>query len=279
MQRYKEDCFLTQVKKRKLIFSCFYYFSKKKMRLYLDSNRYIETNNGKDLSISLINSEQNVRAWYVDPPRFEPVRANGFVGSVAEGGGVNFRDVYFNPHGHGTHTECLGHITEEVYSINQYLHTFFFSAYVISVEPSKKQVNSTEDLLITAEHLRGIEHLKTEALIIRSLPNVINKKQTNYSSTNPPYLDLDMIPILEKMGVKHLLIDLPSVDREEDGGVLAFHHAFWQVPENPQFDKTISEMVFVPNDVKDGEYILNLQVAAFENDAAPSRPVLFEILK
>ena len=72
------------------------------------------------------------------------------------------------------------------------------------------------------------------------------------------------------------MIDTPSVDREEDGGVLAFHHAFWQVPENPQFDKTITELIFVDNSIKDGVYLLELQMAAFENDASPSRPTLYK---
>jgi hypothetical protein len=29
--------------------------------------------------------------------------------------------------------------------------------------------------------------------------------------------------------------------------------------------------------VKDGSYILNLQIAPFENDASPSKPVLYKI--
>ena len=64
------------------------------MRLYLNRSEYIETNEPIDLSIGLQSGEKNVRAWYVNPPTFEPVRANGFVGSVSEGGGVNFRDVF-----------------------------------------------------------------------------------------------------------------------------------------------------------------------------------------
>jgi len=67
------------------------------------------------------------------------------------------------------------------------------------------------------------------------------------------------------------------VDREEDEGVLAFHHAFWQVPENPNFDRTITELIYVDSDIPDGDYILNFQVAPFENDASPSRPVLYKI--
>jgi hypothetical protein len=44
-----------------------------------------------------------------------------------------------------------------------------------------------------------------------------------------------------------------------------------------QHDKTITELIFVPNEVKDGPYLLNLQTAAFENDATPSRPVIYPI--
>jgi arylformamidase len=250
------------------------------MKFYLDSSRYIDTKKGIDISIPMVNSEENVRAWYVDPPRFEPVRANGFIGSVAEGGGVNFRNVFFNPHGHGTHTECLGHITQEVYSLNQHLNEHFFTSALITVTPEAvMNENGQEDQIISAKHLKLEENPSIEALIIRTNPNTDRKKSLNYSATNPPYLDLDIIPLLEQRGVKHLLIDLPSVDREEDGGKLEFHHAFWKVPENPQFDKTITELIYAPDEVKDGFYILNLQTAPFENDASPSRPVLFEVFE
>jgi hypothetical protein len=95
------------------------------MKLFLKEGRYIDTDQPIDISIPLVSGKENLTAWYVDPPRFEPVRANGFIGSVAEGGSVNFKDIYFNPHGHGTHTECLGHITRDVYSVNKSLRTFF----------------------------------------------------------------------------------------------------------------------------------------------------------
>jgi len=36
-------------------------------------------------------------------------------------------------------------------------------------------------------------------------------------------------------------------------------------------------MVFVPNEVSDGNYVLNLQIASFENDASPSKPILYSI--
>lgn len=252
------------------------------MKLFIDSQTFIDTDKGYDISLPLTNDLENPRAWYVQPPTIEPVRANGFVGSVAEGGSVNFRDIFFNPHGHGTHTECLGHITEKVYSVNQQLKTSFFTALVVSITPDTiwDEMEKMEDEIITKAQLkRLLEGVKTEALVIRTLPNLPGKKHKNYSSSNPPYIAADAIDVLNEAGIEHLLIDLPSVDREEDGGILAFHHAFWQVPENPQFHKTITEFIYVSDEIADGNYILNLQTAPFENDATPSRPVLFEVKK
>lgn len=98
-----------------------------------------------------------------------------------------------------------------------------------------------------------------------------------YSYTNPPYLLEDAATYLCKSEVKHLLIDLPSVDKEKDDGKLLAHHAFWDTKGKTRKDATITEFIFVPNTVKDGTYILNLQIASFENDATPSKPVLYKI--
>ena len=36
-------------------------------------------------------------------------------------------------------------------------------------------------------------------------------------------------------------------------------------------------MIFVDDSILDGDYILTFQIAPFENDASPSRPILYEI--
>ena len=246
------------------------------MRLYLNENEFIETNEPLDLSIGLQSGSKNLRAWYVNPPTFEPVRANGFIGSVVEGGGVNFRDVFFNPHGHGTHTECHGHITPEVVSVNQKLKTYFFKAQLVSVEP--KVLENGDELIVKEQLETKLVESQIEALIIRTLPNTKDKKSKNYSDTNPPYIDLSVIELIENLEIQHLLVDIPSVDRESDEGKLAFHHAFWNVPENPN-DKTITELIYVNDEIVDGLYVLEMQMAPFENDASPSRPVLYKIQK
>jgi len=234
----------------------------------------IDLSKGIDISTPLRAEEGQVSAWYVDPIQIEPVRAEGFVGSVKEGGSVNFRNILFNPHGHGTHTECVGHITTEVYSVNEHIREYFMMAQLISVEPEKIE----DDLVITKDQI--IPHLieNTSALVLRTLPNSADKLKRNYSGTNPAYLSDELLVALREAGIRHLLLDLPSVDREVDGGALLGHRAFWNLNGDIRMNASITEMVYVPSEVKDGEYFLNLQFPSFENDASPSRPLLFALI-
>ncbi len=247
------------------------------MKLFLNSNQYIDTSKPLDISLPLSSDSDNPRAWYVDPPVFEPVRTEHYTGSVQEGGSVNFRNIFFNPHGHGTHTECLGHITNEVHSVNKLMKQYFYRATLVSIEPSiREHQDGRQDRVVLPEQL-GLNKECSPVLIVRTLPNSSAKRTMNYSSSNPAYFDVACASSMLNAGVKHLLIDLPSVDRENDEGALAFHHAFWEVPENPNFERTITEMIFADDSIVDGDYIINFQLAPFENDATPSRPVLYKI--
>lgn len=228
-----------------------------------------------DISIPLRASDDNVTAWYVNPPEFKPVMEHGFVGDVNLGGSVNFRNIFFNPHGHGTHTECVGHISKENYTINQCLKKFTFIAKVVSINP----VSEDQDLIITLDQVKKQwRDENATAIIIRTLPNGTDKLSKHYSNTNPTYIHHEAMQYLVDHGVEHLLIDTPSVDREEDGGALLAHHIFWNYPEDTQAHRTITEMIFVPDQVADGEYLLQFQIASFENDVSPSKPVLYSIL-
>lgn len=225
-----------------------------------------------DISLPLTADTKNPNAWYLGKPEIEPVKSGDWIGKVSEGAKINFNHIKFSPHAHGTHTECYGHISTEFYSVAEALTQFFFKAKLISVRPKRQGEDRVLTKAILEEQFRG---QTVEALIIRSLPNEDAKQHTNYDHTNWPYLTPEAAAYLRDCGIAHLLIDLPSVDREE-GDVLA-HKAFWNYPDHPRKNATITEFIYVPSDVKDGDYLLNLQVAHFDNDAAPSRPVLFEI--
>ena len=225
-----------------------------------------------DLSIPLKNGIDNPTAWYVPAVKMEPVVKGDWIGEVKQGGSVNFFNITFNPHGHGTHTECVGHISQEKHSVNQCVQQFFFTAQVKSVTPQTKG----EDQLITLESIKK-DWRATEAIVIRTLPNSKKKLCRQYSNSNPPYLEKEAAQFLREQDVKHLLIDLPSIDKEVDGGLLTAHHIFWNHPEKTRLNSSITELIYVPDEVEDGSYLLNLSFAPFDNDASPSRPTLYKI--
>jgi kynurenine formamidase len=238
-----------------------------------------------DISLPLSNTSENPIAWYQEIPEINPVKITSetseWIGKVSEGkSSTNFNNIFFNPHAHGTHTECLGHITNDFYSVNEALKTFFFTAELISITPE----SVGEDLVITKAQVElALKNKAPEAIVIRTLPNIEIKKHLNYSHTNPPYLLEEAAVFIRESGIKHLLIDLPSVDKEHDEGKLLAHKAFWNVTdvmsliEDARMDCTISELIFVENEVMDGSYFLNLQIASFVNDASPSKPILYSL--
>lgn len=239
-----------------------------------DNRKYqIDFSKPLDISLPLRGNDKNVQAWYVDSPKFEPVQYGIKIFEVKHGAPVNFRNVFFNPHGHGTHTECVGHITKENISLNDCQKEFFMPAVLISLKP-EKQMNG--DLVLTAGQVEKVlKHKRATAILIRTLPNHSSKVSKHYSGTNPAYLHHEAAALIRDYGFRHLLVDLPSVDREEDGGKLLAHHAFWNHPQKTRKDCTITELIYAPDTIKDGFYFLNLIPASFENDAAPVRAVLY----
>ncbi|AOW20503.1 cyclase family protein [Urechidicola croceus] len=228
-----------------------------------------------DISLPLLASEKNVNAWYLEPPKIEPVVDRDWVGSVDEGASVNFNTIEFNPHAHGTHTECIGHITKEFHSINDCLKKFFFNAELITVLPEKSK---SGDKIISKTQLESnLKYNNVKAIIIRTKPNSDAKLSKQYSNSNPPYLSEEAAVFIRKKGIKHLLIDLPSVDKEKDDGKLLAHKAFWNYDKKQRLDATITELIYVKDEIEDGMYLLNLQIASFENDASPSKPILYKL--
>ncbi|MBK8702025.1 MAG: cyclase family protein [Saprospiraceae bacterium] len=227
-----------------------------------------------DLSIPLVHGQQGPNCFYA--PLFEatPLKSGDFIGDTLKGSPVNFYNVAINPHGNGTHTECVGHISTERVSIHEVLKETFFVARLVSIYPQRLDNN---DRCITEELISPLlASLQGEdALIVRTMPNETDKKSRVYSGSNPPYFTASAIRAINEAGINHLMTDLPSVDREEDGGRLEGHKAFWNYPETLNKDRTISELVYVPNDVKDGTYVTSIQIPPFDLDAAPSRILLY----
>jgi len=227
-----------------------------------------------DISLPIKRDGTGVNCFYTDRPIYTPYQAGSFIGSVNSGGACNVDVVQFTPHGNGTHTECIGHINGEGRLITETLKDSLILCNLVSVEPEK----IGEDLCVTRAQIEKCSLVSgIKGLVVRTLPNSDGKRSKDYSGTNPVYFSADALEYVKGYGIEHLLCDFPSVDREDDGGLLLAHKAFFGVPDSPRLHATITELIFVSEDVNDGFYMLNLQIASFHSDASPSRPLLFKV--
>lgn len=249
-----------------------------------------------DISIPMLFDGPQPNAYGVEPASSRTCEYGDLVGDTRRGGSCNFERYSLIPHCNGTHTECIGHITDERISVGECLQKAFFPAVLITVTPvpigdsgeSYSEAALDPDLVITSRTIDSAlksDHLEPEnfsALIVRTLPNSEDKLSTPYVENIPPYFTEEAILFLDSMGIDHLICDLPSIDRLHDGGKLLNHRKLWNVPAGSneagpgsRRDRTVTELTFVPDAVTDGIYLLNIQIAPFHADAAPSRPVIF----
>jgi arylformamidase len=292
------------------------------IHITIDSSTYrVDLNHPIDISIPLDFHGEQPNAFGVPKAAARAYEDGNWVGDTRRGGSCNFEELKLIPHCNGTHTEGVGHIARERISINTILTQCFILSTLITVKPepagetadSYDPVKNSNDLLITRKTLSevlnnvgGVARLPLGkqfggqadpttsgagqasrltflgGLIIRTLPNDESKKSRNYMAQPPPFFSLEAMRYIVELGVEHLLIDVPSLERTFDEGKLNTHRLFWHIPPrtydiNPHQHsmKTVTEMIYIPNDVPDGRYLLTIQIPPFVSDAAPSRPILY----
>src|SRR4029077_11253919 len=125
---------------------------------------------------------------------------------------------------------------------------------------------------------------EAQALLIRTLPHRADQRKRDYGSATAPYLSQEAAQLLVSRGILHLIVDVPSVDRAHDEGRLTAHRIFFGLPPGSvqlgaaaRPDATITELAFMPDELPDGAYLLELQVPALGGDAVPSRPLLYRL--
>jgi len=228
-----------------------------------------------------------------------PMKAGKFIGDTRQGGSCNAEQVTFNPHCNGTHTESISHVIDELIAPHQVIKQPLMKAYLLTVAPQPfgsvdgskdnyQPAAKSEDMVLCKKLFtaaRNSIQSNIKALIIRTLPNSKTKLNQVYGQAHqPPFFSNQAMQwLVEHTDVEHLLVDMPSVDRLQDDGLLSNHRIFWniaagshQATEDQHQHKTITEMVYVPDDIKDGNYILNLQLPRLNLNAVPSNPLLYE---
>lgn len=243
-----------------------------------------------DCSLRFTDAPWGGRAWYVSPMARTPVRWDEWVGSVELGGSVNFMDLTLNPHGQGTHTECLGHVTRERVDLSVAEQPGWVLMLLATLEP-QQQPNGDHTVepfaLRAALEAAGGAHWASQNPAVALRTGAADREarlQRQHSRANSPYWNPLAMEVLVANGIDWLLVEEPSVDREEDGGALAAHRVFWGLePGETEVDRAqrpqalLTELAFFPEHCPDGWYALNLQLAPLANDAVPSRPVIYPL--
>ncbi len=267
------------------------------------SNNHVDyqfdTSEAISIAIPLKFNQQQPNHFGAEIASKEPLQSGRFIGDTKRGGSCNVDCITLVPHCNGTHTETVAHIVHQHVSIGKNLNQNLSLCQVISLKPIKA-CNTQDNYLPELEEnddVIDLENLKSQlqqsqldqiqALVIRTLPNDDDKKTCTYNNDNqPPFFSHQAMSWLAQSDIKHLLVDMPSVDKMYDDGQLSNHHIYWNVTPNSRLlnddskpERTITEMIYIENSVADGLYCLNLQLPAFELDAAPSRPILYPLIK
>jgi arylformamidase len=265
--------------------------------LDIDGGRYVvDLRNPHDLAIALDFDTLQPRWLGATLAHSSPLASGTFTGRVQSGASCNCSTVTLTPHLDGTHTECAGHLTLEALDARKVVPVGFLKALLLTVTPtlaqsteeSSRPAPHADDLLITAAALGQawptVRPFEPQALIVRTLPNTAGKLVRDYRSNPAAFLSLQAAALLVARGIEHLVLDVPSADRVDDGGQLSAHREFFGMPAGsvslqsvtrPQC--TITELAYADDAVADGAYLLSLQVPALGGDAVPSRPLLYPV--
>lgn len=263
------------------------------LRFEVDGRAYrADVSGARSLAIGLDFDGPQPNAFHLAQASARAVEAGEFVGDTRRGGSANCLDVHLNPHGNGTHTECVGHIVDEAVAVGELATKPLMPAALGSVatvalgdtDETYDGICQPDDQVLTRRALEaafaGTPAGFFEAVVIRTLPNSPDKTARTYSGQNPPYPTAQAVAWLAEVGCEHVVLDLPSLDREDDGGTLPNHHLFFGVAAGAKTlggaepsSRTVTEMAYVDDEVADGVGLLSLQVPRFSLDAAPSRPM------
>lgn len=226
-----------------------------------------------DLSMPIGFDGGGPRHFGAPAPGSRPFAVEGFPGEVARGASCNCRTLTLTPHCHGTHTECVAHLTVEPLDAWRLVPVAPVPAEVVSVAP----VAVGGDLVVTRAALgaawpRAARAIAPLALVLR----------VAVDSPDVPYVAADAAEEIVARGIAHLVVDLPSLDRTHDEGRLAAHRVFFGLPagsrrlaEATRAFATVTEFASIPPALPDGPCLLAWQVPAIAGDAVTSRPLAY----
>ncbi|MGH8650813.1 MAG: cyclase family protein [Gammaproteobacteria bacterium] len=270
-----------------------------RFRFSLDTTAYeVDLSRPMPIGIPVEFGGQQPNFFDADMAQAHALELGGFLGDTRRGGSCNVETITITPHCNGTHTECAGHILDQAISVLDMVSPTPCLALVVSVRPEAAEHSGDsysvpldpDEQLITRRALDSAlkpfaSNSLAQALVVRTLPNNSDKRWRHYRGANShPFFSIEGMQRVLETQTSHLLVDTPSVDRAKDGGKLWVHRMFWRIaqgsrtaPKQGLPKRSITEMIYVPDDIADGLYLQDLHIAPFVAEAAPSRPILYPL--
>lgn len=219
-----------------------------------------------------IRKGDNVNCYYLDDPAFSYFSNEQFTGSLKAGGSVNCEKISLYAHASGTHTECALHVLDVPFSMKDIDMPLLQLCRLVSIRPEERG----GDKVIDENAFDALTNGEgATAVCIRTLPNEADKLHRHYAGTNPPYFTPAAVLKLKALGFRHLLTDLPSIDREEDEGKLAAHKDWFAENGVVTQQRTITEFIYAPENIPDGMYAVSIACPQIETDAVVSKVLLY----
>jgi arylformamidase len=219
-----------------------------------------------------------------------------FEGDVARGASCNCHSLTLIPHCNGTHTESVSHLTLQQRPLHEFVPVAPLHALLLTVEPQDAAMTDEDsdpkpqagDRLITRAGLLAAWQRcfgDAEPRAAAAPTALLLRTRAVSDGSNPPYLTRQLMNEIVARGIRHLVVDLPSVDRTEDEGYLTAHRIFFGLPagsidhaQATRADCTITELAHFPASLRDGPCAVQLQLPAFSGDAVPSRPLYLPLV-
>ena len=269
------------------------------MRFEVEGRR-LNADFAQPLSIAIPLDFNGPQPSFYDAPAAtaNPWREAGFVGDTRAGGSCNCEQLTLVPHCNGTHTECVGHVTDDRVAITDRLRGGIVLALLVSVHPVAASCDPrgqrpaaggngpAGDGRVAGGRIRRASGTGASgAGAAHAARQHCHAMTQAYRGPAPaPYLSRQAASWLVEHGIEHLVLDLPSADRADDQGKLTAHRMFFGLPPGGRHSRdaarpqaSITELAWVAPTIRDGWYLLDLQIPAFLADAAPSRPLLYPV--
>lgn len=244
---------------------------------------------GLPLAIPLDPHGPQPSFFAAEPARAEPLEVGDYLGSVARGGSCNAETLHYTPHCHGTHTECVAHLSPERGSAWHEIERTPCLARLITLSAAAPEA-STETYaaahgspLLTRAELEPLlsSAATVHALVVRTLPNAPDKQHRDYAQVAPyPVFSDEAMKALAASELRHLLVDTPSLDAAQDGGQLSNHRRWWGLSApgpGHATRRSVTEMIYVPDGLPDALYWLQLGLQPLISDAVASDPVIYPL--